>query len=501
MTDENNKNEDPNTPRLALPHITRPVFLSYARRDFRIAYNIWQQMLSPDEEIGHMDQVLMDFPPVVPPDMKLHGGQFVISSPDHPMSGGAGFRDEWAPGQPGWMVGIGDNLIRAKSLAVVLTPHAASSKAVELEIENFKSFHDKPVFVLRINRTPIPDNLSVIEEAMVHDVTIDMRSVLGNVLHAAYPALDSGDWENAELLFREAWNLIEYVDDASAALARDLLRDWGRALLKLDARDIAVQVFGHILKLTEPEQHARRANGQYNLGTAHACVQRGEIGRDRSALESAVACWRDCLASLERADSKMASEKEIEQLRTAAGEAIARTEKVLEADVRPLIGQFVAEVGQAERDEDWRRAAELYGKMFVLYRADGHCESAIATDMLAGLAGAHRYCGQWEEARNVLRFALKFIDDADRASRALLLHSLACSYARRAPDAPAEQVEWNEILAAGSRWDEALTLLRELMEQPDAEPRYSYAKLTRSCEDYVAWAKGELEHRKADDTE
>ena len=501
MTNESDNSKDPNAPRLALPHIPRPVFLSYARRDFRIAYSIWQQMLSPDEKIEHMDQVLMDFPSVMPPDMKMHGMQFVISSPDHPLSLGGGFSDEWAPGQPGWMFGIGNYLIRAKSLAVVLTPHAAASKAVELEIENFKSFPDKPVFVLRVNGTPIPDSLAVIKDAMVHDVTIDMRSLLGNVLHAAYPALESGDWKNAELLFREAWNLIDYVDDASASLARDILRDWGRALLQLEARDIAVQVFGHILKLTEPEHHVRRANGQYNLGLAHACFQRGEVGRGRLALETAVTCWRDCLASLAKADSSMASEEEIERLRAAAEQAIAQTEVVLKADVPPLIGQFVAEVGQAERLGNWRRVAELYGNMFVLYRAGGQCESAIATDMLAGLARAHRHCGGWEEARNVLRFALKFIDESDRASRAGLLHSLACSYARREPDAPAEQVERKEIVAAGPLWEEALALLRELMEQPDADSRYNYAELARSCEDYVAWAKGELEHRKADDSE
>jgi hypothetical protein len=88
---------------------------------------------------------------------------------------GQGYADDWKPGKPGWMYAIRKNIEQAQSYVVVLTPHSSRSKGVALEIDEFEAYSDKPVAILSVNRTRIPDKLAKIERAMIHDVTVDVR--------------------------------------------------------------------------------------------------------------------------------------------------------------------------------------------------------------------------------------------------------------------------------------------------------------------------------------
>jgi hypothetical protein len=237
-----------------LPQLPRPVFLSFARRDFRIAYHVWQQMLAPDPEQSHADQVLFDFPPLLPIGLKLRGIQLNVSSADHPLSMGQGYADDWKPGKPGWMYAIRKNIEQAQSYVVVLTPHSSRSKGVALEIDEFEAYSDKPAAILSVNRTRIPDKLAKIERAMVHDVTVDVRSMMGSVLHAAFAAQDNEEWWQAGVAFLEAWNLLALFDDPSQELCLDILRGRGRADIQLDLADASASA-----DATELKSHCRDA--------------------------------------------------------------------------------------------------------------------------------------------------------------------------------------------------------------------------------------------------
>jgi hypothetical protein len=154
---------------------------------------------------------------------------------------------------------------------------------------------------------------------------------------------------------------------------------------------------------------------------------------------------------------------------------------------------------EAEKQQDWSAMAGHYAAMFSMYRAGGDCVSSVATDMLSAKARAERQQHNWDEAGRTLTFALAFIDQDDAASRAGLTHDLACVHARRAPDADDETVPWNSLLAAGRCWDEALALANELLARGEPQPRFDYSTIVQSCERYIAWARGELERRQAEE--
>jgi hypothetical protein len=229
----------PEGARPALSQLPRPVFISYASRDFRIAYQIWRQMLSGED---HDKAVLMDFPPLVRPDMELEGLQATVSDAGHPLAMGRGFAEGWAPGMPGWMVGIGGNLIRANSLVVVLTPNAARSSAVAKELQAFGAFPDKPVGLLSVNRTPIPEAFTKLRGATVYDVLIDIEAMLSPVLSAAREAEREEKWRDAGILFTDAINLIPLMDSPDGELQAEALIARGRMDLKLGFNDEAVRV-------------------------------------------------------------------------------------------------------------------------------------------------------------------------------------------------------------------------------------------------------------------
>ena len=490
-----------------LPHLPRPVFLSFARRDFRIAYEVWQQMLGPDPEQSHADQVLLDFPPLLPIGLKLHGIQMNVSSADHPASIGQGYADDWEPGQPGWMYAIRQNIEKAQSYVVVLTPYSSRSKAVALEIEAFEAYPDKPVAILSVNKTPIPETLAKIERAMVHDVTVDIRSMMGAVLKAAFAAHDNEEWWESAVAFLEAWNLLALFDDPSQALCLDILRGRGRADIQLGNRNQAVRSFEHALTLIRPEQHALRANALHSLGWAQATQDKSEIGRARESLVAATVSWRAAVAELDLVDADAsvgadaADATDVTELKRRCQDALARVEPLLETDVRPQISETIQRALQAEQRQDWSAMAGHYAAMFSMYRAGGDCASQVATDMLSAKARAERQQHNWDEAGKTLKFALTFIDQDDAASRAGLTHDLGCVHARRAPDADDASVPWDSLLAAGRCWDEALALVNELLARDEPQPRFDYRLLAQSCERYTGWARAELARRQAEEKE
>ena len=489
--------ENTNAPRHALPHLPRPVFLSYSRRDFRIAYYIWQQMLSPDSKESHFDQVLMDFPSLMPPDMKLEGIQANVSTADHPLSMGVGYEDDWSPDMPGWMVGIGGNLIRCESLVVVLTPNSEHSEAVDTELKAFEAFPEKPITFLSVNRTPIPERYAKFERAMVHDVAIDIKSMLANGLRAAYEAQDNKQWLNAALLFTEALQRLPLLPDASVGLYRDILTGRGRADIQLGYRDQAVRMFEQALELTDPKQRVLYAGVLYNLGWAHATEARHEIGRARESVVSAQSCWERALNVLEAEDTAGQEIAEVEKLRASCHEGQTWATRLLEANQRALIAAILQDAGKAEQARDWTAMCDLYEKIFSLYRLGGNGESGVITDMLSAKARAERKLDAWDDARKTLEFALTLIDEDDSASRAGLMHDLGCVQSRRKNGQPPEALTKEQLSAAYRCWTEALELAKGLMSQSNAKHRYDVAGLARTCEQLIDWARYEMESRAA----
>jgi hypothetical protein len=280
---------------------------------------------------------------------------------------------------------------------------------------------------------------------MVHDVTVDVRSMMGSVLHAAFAAQDNEEWWQAGVAFLEAWNLLALFDDPSQELCLDILRGRGRADIQLGNRDHAVRSFEHSLAMTRPEQHALRANVLHNLGWAQATQDKSEVGRARESLVGASESWKAAIAELDLADASASADAT--ELKARCRDALSEIVPLLETDLRPVISEVIQLAGQAEQRQDWQAMAEYYAAMFSMYRAGGDCASPIASDMLAAKARAERHQQNWDEASKTLKFALTFIDQDDAASRAGLTHDLACAHARRAPDDNNETVPWNSLLA------------------------------------------------------
>lgn len=356
-----------NSPQNALPDIPRPVFLSYSRRDFRIAYTLWEMMLDPKNPDRHDAQVLMDFSILIPPDMKLAGIQMTVSTEEHLLGFGRGYEDGWAEDMPGWMYGIGRNMLASQSMLVLLTPNSERSEAIDTELRAYEAFPEKPLFFISVNGTPIPDRFAKYDKAKVFDLKIDMESLFGNVLRAAFDAKDKQEWRNAGLLFTEALQMMRLYPHPSAELTRDLLINRGQVDINLGFRDEAVSMYEQANQLADKESFVTRASILHNLGWAYATQDIREIGCSRDALREAVDRWEKALKLLDT-DVPLEQLEKAEALGTSCRQAIEQVYTKISQEVTGLIPVLLGQAGQAERSRDWSLVRDLYERIYSIYR-------------------------------------------------------------------------------------------------------------------------------------
>lgn len=480
-----------NSPQNALPDIPRPVFLSYSRRDFRIAYTLWEMMLDPKNSDSHDTQVLMDFSILIPPDMKLAGIQMTVSTEAHLLGFGRGYVDGWAKDMPGWMYGIGKNMLASQSMLVLLTPNGERSEAIDTELRAFEAFPEKPLFFISVNGTPIPDRFAKYENAQVFDLKIDMESLLGTVLRAAFDAKDKEEWKDAGILFTEALQMMRLYPHPNAELTRDLLVNRGQADIILGYRDEAVSMYEQANQLADKESFVTRASILHNLGWAYATQDIREIGRSRDALREAVDRWEKALKLLDT-DVPREQREKAEALRTSCRQAIERESAQISQDMTGLIPLLLEQAGHAERTGDWSLVRDLYERIYCIYRLSDKFDSPVVADMLSAKGRAERSAALWDDAKKTLKFALNTIDPEDKASRAGLLYDLGCSHCHNAHTNTENSTNIEQLWRTQSCWKEAESILSDLCELPVDNPRYSYSDLASLCNQANAWINIEL---------
>jgi hypothetical protein len=301
---------------MELPHIKRPIVISYSHRDIRIAYQVARSLgMGQNESGGLMGDVWFQVPnpTTIPPTLKFDSMTWV----DHDLTGN----------RP-WELDIGLAMIaHSESLLIILTKYSSRSPEVQKEFTWYPV--RKPIWIMSIDGESVPDEWKKRPNIYTCAVPfeLDLKSMLKTVLSDASTAREEGRIKDAYLLYWEGINLLGLIDPSDNRMA-NLMAMKGSTEIQLGLGKGAIQsLLGALLstdgflrdelvtefmdsELGEEEfipqgitpVSAMRAHILLDLGVAHM------IARDEQELSSedrkehlmlARVCWQDCLHILE----------------------------------------------------------------------------------------------------------------------------------------------------------------------------------------------------------
>lgn len=285
-----------------LPEIKRPIFISYAHKDFRIALEVFRSLrASPHQSAEEVFQdVFLNFPPMdmVPPDM--HGQLEIYINLS---LANLGFQ---APAH--WGLEILPTMIaRSESLLLILTKHSKMSEAVR---EEFRLYPErKPVWILQVNGEPVPEAFAARRNVHVRSIGVDVPLMFQTVMAAAEEFNGQKELAEANRLYFEAINLLFLIDGFDPLLMANVWARKGVTENRLGLGDGAVQTLtGALLLIRDEPEGAMHAHILADLGYAYRLAgEHKEAGRDKRLSYIGVArkCWQDCRRILKEQEAEL----------------------------------------------------------------------------------------------------------------------------------------------------------------------------------------------------